>query len=61
MKVINYGEVKPKELTCKGCSSQLEYTPYDVKFHSKRFKVYNYVVCPVCGKWCYVNDEGDAI
>lgn len=55
MKVVEYGDVKPRVCCCKGCNVQLEYTPYDVKKHINKFHEYYYVICPVCGKWIFIN------
>ena len=59
MTILKYGHITPKELKCRGCGAELSYTPSDVKYHTNRFHEYYYVVCPVCGKFCFVNNEGD--
>ena len=61
MKIIYYGKLQPKQLECKRCHTGLEYTPYDVKIHTNQFHKYFYVICPVCGKWCFVSDNGDEL
>lgn len=60
MKILEYGHVHPKHLRCNGCGARLEYTPNDVKVHTNQFHTYYYVNCPVCSKWCFVDDKGDS-
>ena len=61
MKVIKYVGVKPKYLNCYGCDAQLEYTPYDVNYYSYKVHEYYYVICPVCGKRCFITEKGDML
>ena len=57
MKIISYGNIKPITIICAQCRAKLEYTPMDIKKHSNKFHTYEYVVCPVCGKWRFLKSE----
>lgn len=51
MKIIEYGTIQPKIKTCNKCRALLEYAGNDIKKHSNQFWNYQYIICPVCGKW----------
>lgn len=50
MKVLEYGHIKPEIIKCTGCGATLEYTKEDV-IHNK---IYDFIICPVCGKLIFV-------
>lgn len=49
MKILSYGHVKPKIMTCGGCGAVYEYLPRDVETFQPGTKyAKNFVKCPVC-------------
>lgn len=57
MKIISYGHIKPKQMTCKCCNAVFEYLPRDIEtFHPGTQHAKNFVRCPVCGNVSWVND-----
>ena len=66
MKIIKYGEGYPMRISCTKCRSVLEIEPGDIMSQKTmlgvaqsviRQKIFQYVICPVCGETNIVEDE----
>ena len=54
MKIIEYGHIKPREITCNGCGAILEYTDVDLTLLVSKYAV----KCPVCGRKIIYDNYG---
>lgn len=57
MRIISYGHIKPKMMTCGGCGAVFEYLPRDIEIFTGTRTPKNLVCCPVCGHVTFVNDK----
>ena len=56
MKIVSYGHIKPKEISCNSCGATLEYVPRDIEtFRPGTHHAKNFVRCPVCKNAIWVN------
>ena len=57
MRILSYGHVKPKQVSCNCCGATLEYVPRDIEtFRPGTRHAKNFVRCPVCRSVIWVND-----